>query len=89
MLLMLSSRFFFSLYVAFAYRWSRFFFLNRVVFTEPLNQLIFLLSLLLRTQLVVFFFFTELGVVKAEPERWCSGTFANSGANTYRQHLRY
>ena len=41
-----------------------FFFFNRVVFTEPLNQLIFLLSLLLRTQLVVFFFSLSLGSSK-------------------------
>lgn len=63
MLLMLSSRFFFSLYVAFAYRWSRFFFfLNRVVSTEPLNQLIFLLSLLLRISVGGSFFFFSLNL---------------------------
>lgn len=43
---------------------SFFFFFNRVVSTEPLNQLIFLFSLLLRTQLVVLFFSLSLGSSK-------------------------
>lgn len=54
MLLMLSS-FFLSLFMSLLPVFGLFFFLNRVVSTEPLNQLIFLLSLLFRTQLVVLF----------------------------------